>query len=75
MAVAVKTRQWGHSLGIVIPSEMVERLNIKPDEEVVLEIQKKENALKELFGALKFQKPTAKILDEVRKDLEGKWLN
>ncbi len=74
MAVEVKTRQWGNSIGIVIPVEAIERLNIRPDEEIIIEIQKKGNVLKELFGTLKFQKSTKEILKEVRKDLKGKWL-
>ncbi len=74
MALEVKTKKWGSSIGVVIPSEAVERLNIKPDEEIVIEIEKKNNVLKELFGAMKFKKPTEQILKEARKDLESKWL-
>lgn len=74
MAVEVKVKQWGNSSGIVIPKEIIEKLKIKPGEEVVIEIEKKSNVLKELFGALKFKESTDKILGEVRKDLEGKWM-
>ena len=74
MAVEVKTKKWGNSIGIVIPIEAVKRLNIKPDEEIVIEIEKKENVLKEMFGSMKFKKSTKQILKEVREELEGKWL-
>ncbi len=74
MAIEVKTKKWGSSIGIVIPREAVERLNIKPEEEIIIEIEKKNNVLKELFGKAKFKKSTEQILKEVRKDLEGKWL-
>ena len=73
MAVQVKTRQWGHSIGIVIPSETVEKLKIKPDEEVIVEIKKKEPVLRELWGAFKFKKPGRQLVKEVRRDLESKW--
>ena len=74
MAVEVKTKRWGNSIGIIIPSETVDRFNIKPNEEIIIEIEKKENVLKELFGAVKFKKSAKKILRDVREELEGKWL-
>ena len=74
MTFAVKTKQWGNSVGVVIPKEVVTHLDIKPGEVVFLDIEKKENVLKELFDTLKFRQPTTKILREVRKELEGKWL-
>ena len=73
MGVEVTTKKWGNSIGIVIPSEMVKRLNIKPEEKLTIEIEKKSNVLKELFGAIKFKKSTEEILKESRKDLESKW--
>ncbi|NCO11033.1 hypothetical protein CO038_04150 [Candidatus Pacearchaeota archaeon CG_4_9_14_0_2_um_filter_39_13] len=73
MAVEVRTKKWGNSIGIIIPSEAVERLNIKPEEEITIEIEKKGNVLKELFGAVKFKKPTKQLLKEVRKELESRW--
>ena len=73
MAIQVKTKKWGNSIGIIIPSETVEKLNIKPEETIEVEVSKKSNVLKELFGAMKFKKVTEKILKEIRKDLESKW--
>ena len=74
MAIEVRTKRWGSSIGVVIPSETIERLNIKPDEDIVIEIEKKNNVLKELFGAVKFKRSTEEILKETRKDMESKWL-
>lgn len=74
MGIEVKTKKWGNSIGIIIPSEAVDKLSIKPEENLVIEINKKENVLKELFGAVKFKKPTEQILKEVRKDFESKWM-
>lgn len=74
MAIEVKTKKWGNSIGIVIPSKTVKKLNIKPEEEIVIEIEKKYNVLKELFGAVKFRKSKEEILRETRKDMVSKWL-
>ncbi len=74
MAVLVETKQWGNSLGIIIPSVLVHDLSLAPGEEVAIEITKKQNALKDLFGAIPLKKKTEEILKEARKELEGKWL-
>ena len=67
MALEVTVKKWGNSLGIVIPSETADKLGIKPEETISIEIHKEKNALKDLFGALPFKKPTRQILMEVRK--------
>lgn len=74
MIVESKTKKWGNSIGVIIPSDAVERLNIKPEEEIVMEITKKGNVLREMFGKAKFKVSTEKILKEVRKELESKWM-
>ncbi len=74
MAIEVKAKQWGNSIGIVIPKDVVDNMRIKPGESVLIEVEKKENPLKELFGALKFKKSTEKLLKETRKELESKWI-
>ncbi len=74
MIIETQTKKWGNSIGIVIPRGAIEAGGIKPGERVVVEIQKKENPLRELFGALKFKRKTEEILKEVRKELEGRWL-
>lgn len=76
MAIEVRTKKWGNSIGIIIPSETVERFNIKPEEKIVIEISKESNVLKEMFGKAKFKKKTAReMLNEFRKENpESKWL-
>jgi antitoxin component of MazEF toxin-antitoxin module len=74
--IAVKTKQWGNSIGIVIPKAVAEEKGIKPDEEVLVEIEKKskKTVLQELSGALSFHgKPTEQILRESRKWSESKY--
>ncbi len=74
MITKTTTKKWGNSLGVVLPRETVLDMNLKEGEIITLEITKKENVLRELFGNLKFKKSTEQLLKEVRKDLEGKWL-
>ena len=74
MTTSVKTKQWGNSIGIIIPKDVVDDLSLVPGEEVDIEIEKKQNVLKELWGSLNWGKDKKKVLAEVRKELEGKWL-
>ncbi len=68
------TRKWGNSLGIVIPKEAVRELELKPHEEIILDIQKKSGTvLKELFGAIKWKKHPRELLHEARKEFESKY--
>ena len=73
--ISCKTKQWGNSVGIIIPKDLVRELNIKPNEEICVEINRKNtNVLKELFGSIKFSKPTKQLIKEARKDLESKYM-
>ena len=74
MAVEIKTKKWGNSVGIIIPNEIVEKLNIKPEEKVVVEIEKSGNVLMELFGTMKSGKTARQIVNEARRELESKWM-
>ncbi|MEK6859385.1 MAG: hypothetical protein AABX54_01090 [Nanoarchaeota archaeon] len=74
MAIEVKTKKWGNSLGIIIPSKEAENLKLKENQTIRVDIHvTTENPLKEMFGALKFKTPTEKILKEIRKN-ESKWI-
>lgn len=70
--ITAKVKKWGNSFGVVIPKEELTRMNLQEDQEVILEITKKDSPLKELFGWAKkhkIKKPTAQIIREARKDL------
>jgi antitoxin component of MazEF toxin-antitoxin module len=69
-----KTKKWGNSLGIVIPKEEVQHLELKEDQQIVVEIIKTEHPLKELFGAAKNNKITKEEFLETRKLMESKWV-
>ncbi|MEK6812053.1 MAG: hypothetical protein AABX76_00680 [Nanoarchaeota archaeon] len=76
MALEVKTKKWGNSIGIIIPSEAVEKFNIKPEEKIVIEISKRGNVLQEMFGkGIGKNKSAEEILRRFRKEnSESKWL-
>jgi antitoxin component of MazEF toxin-antitoxin module len=73
METIVKTKKWGNSVGIVLPSDLIKEEKIKPGDQVILSIEKKHNVLKELFGALQFKKSTDQLLKESR-EMESKWI-
>ena len=74
MAIEVKTKKWGNSIGIIIPIEAVERFNIKPEEDIIIEIEKKNNVLNEMFGKAKFKKSAKRMIEDFRKENESKWM-
>lgn len=74
MNTEVKTKQWGNSLGVIIPKEVVNALKIKPHEKIKIIVEKKENPLKELFGWGKGKKITRKAFLANRKMLESKYV-
>ncbi len=70
----IKTKKWGNSIGLVIPHEAIERLNIRPEEKIIIEIEKNDNVLREMFGKAKFKKSAKKMIKDFRVDSESKWL-
>jgi len=65
--IIAKTRKWGNSIGVVLPKEELARLKIGEDEEVIVEIKRKENPLRELYEA-KLPKITRKEFEKFRKE-------
>ena len=60
-------RRWGNSIGIALPSDIVEKANIEPDRDVKIFIREKKVDLNKIFGTLAIKKPTQELLDEIRK--------
>ncbi|MFA4886682.1 MAG: AbrB/MazE/SpoVT family DNA-binding domain-containing protein [Candidatus Nanoarchaeia archaeon] len=63
----------GSTVSILIPSEAAEKLNLKGNQEVIIEIENKESVLRELFGSIKFSKPSKQLLKEAREELKSKF--
>ena len=69
MELQTKTRirEWGNSLGIIIPKEIVIREDLKPNDEITIKISKKDN-LEDFFGKGKHIKINSqKMKNEGRK--------
>ena len=67
MEAAVK--EWGNSLGIILPSDLTKKEKIKPGDKIKVIIIKDKNVLKESFGTLKNWKINSqKLKDDLRKE-------
>ena len=61
-----RLRQWGSSLGIVVPREVVKELRLEAGREVVIEIDRA--GIEEAFGSLKdWAVDPQKLKDELRR--------
>lgn len=71
-----KIKRWGNSIGVLIPKDDATQLQLKEGQEVAIEITKKENPLRELFGfGKKMGKPiTQKEFLKFRQGFDSKWL-
>ena len=62
-------RRWGNSMGLTIPKEVANKINIKENKKIRFIIIDDESPIKKTFGMLKgWKKPTSQILKEMRKD-------
>ena len=66
-----KLKRWGNSLGLIIPSEEAKELDLRENQQVAVEITKKDNPLKALFGFTKDKKISRKEVEDVRTILES----
>ena len=69
-----KIKKWGNSLGLIIPKNEANKLNLKENQEVVVDVVIKTNPLKELFGFNKNNKISRHEFLEQRKMLESKFI-
>lgn len=69
--ITCTTKQWGNSLGIIIPRNEVIHHHLQENQQVVIDILKVENPLKELFGFAKDNPITKEEFLETRKLLES----
>ncbi len=64
--VYAKIKKWGNSLGIILPNDIIKSKAIVENEIIEIEIKKKNDSLKKLFGTLSRKISTQKIKDEIR---------
>ncbi|MBI2542243.1 hypothetical protein HYV80_06040 [Candidatus Woesearchaeota archaeon] len=69
-----KLRNWGNSLGIVVPKEEATKQKLHPDQEVnVIITPSKTLKVKDIYGKLKFKQSTDQIMKEIDEDLDSKF--
>lgn len=66
MAIEVKLKKFGNSIGILLPEKIVKEKRLKHNEKVLIDIFKKAN-LTDIFGSLKLKMSAQKMKDESRK--------
>ena len=71
MEIKAKTKKWGNSIGVLIPKEVIRRENIKPEQEIILTINKKPITKgKDIWGTLKFKESTEKLMRGIDKEFK-----
>ena len=64
--VHVKVKKLGNRYGIILPMDLVKEKGFAENEVVDVEIKKKNESLRRLFGTLKWTKATQEIKEELR---------
>ena len=62
LVIKGRVRQWGSSLGVVLPKQRMKAEGIRKDDVVKIVIQKDNRTLQSAFGSLHFKETTEKIL-------------
>jgi len=70
--IVCKTKKWGNSLGLLIPKKEAVSLGLRDGQEVAVELTKKTNPLRELFGFGKTHVITKQDFSKTRRLLESK---
>ena len=62
-------KQWGNSLGITIPKDVVDKEQLSPGKRVrVLVVADRRSELRKVFGSLKLKMPTQKAMEEIDRE-------
>jgi antitoxin component of MazEF toxin-antitoxin module len=72
MEIQTKTRRWGNSIAVIIPSNIVETRNIKENEDITVTILKNRPQAGALFGKFTNWK---KSTQEMKDDMKRGWLS
>jgi len=69
MAIQVRVKRWGSSMGIILPKIVVEKENLRENDKIFVNVVK-EADMKGLFGSLKRKISGQEFKDEIRKGWE-----
>ncbi|TLY06844.1 MAG: AbrB/MazE/SpoVT family DNA-binding domain-containing protein [Thaumarchaeota archaeon] len=70
--VKVKAKQWGSSLGFIIPNEVVKEQKIREGDELEIELQKLTD-IEKLFGIARGKRPAGMKTQQIKDELRAGW--
>ena len=65
----VVARRWGHSLGVTLPRDIVDKERIKENQKIKIIVLNEDRTAQSLFGMMKFKRSAQQMKDEFRKEL------
>jgi len=71
MEIVVKPKQWGSSLGIILPKEIVLAKGIVPNKEITITISNSKPLAGVLFG--KFPRKSNKTAQQIKDEMREGW--
>jgi antitoxin component of MazEF toxin-antitoxin module len=70
--VKVKAKQWGSSLGFIIPNEIVKEQKIREGDELEIELQKVAD-IEKLFGMARGKRQAGLTTQQIKDELRAGW--
>ncbi|MBI2576879.1 hypothetical protein HYV84_06690 [Candidatus Woesearchaeota archaeon] len=72
LEIETVVKEWGNSVGIVIPKEKALREELKANDRVTILLTKESDSLKvkDIFGSVKWRIPIKRMMDESDKEFE-----
>ena len=70
--VKVKAKQWGSSLGFIIPNEVVKEQKIREGDELAIELQKVTD-IEKLFGIAHGKRLAGMTTQQIKDELKAGW--
>lgn len=66
ITITAKTKQWGNSIGVILPRHITIKQHIRPEQEIILHIEdQKVSKAEDMFGINKRKIGTAQALKEI----------
>ena len=72
LEIETVVKEWGNSIGIVIPKEKALREELRPNDRVTILLTKESDSLKvkDIFGSVRWKTPIKKMMDEINREFE-----
>ncbi len=72
LEIETVVKEWGNSIGVVIPKEKAIWENLKPNDRVTILLTKESDSLKvkDIFGSIKWRTPIKEMMDEIDREFE-----